>query len=303
MNHLTRLSATSFFAIALLTGSSTAISAQDLASELRAATSELATTAYDLKYKFKEGEVVRYEVEHLVTVDTKMAGNTQQTKSTTGSTKSFEVTTASDDKIEFVHQVEDVKMWQQSDGREAVEYDSKSGKEPPADFKVVAERIGKPIATVMINRSGQVIKRDKASADLGFGGIVVPLPSKPVKLKQAWTVPKSFRLKEKDGRTKLVKTQLKYRLEKVQTGVATISVKTEVLTPINDATLKSQLVQQISNGEIKFDIDAGRVISKQLDWTENVIGFNGADSNMKYLARFTENLIDTRTAKRDSITK
>ncbi len=61
--------------------------------------------------------------------------------------------------------------------------------------------------------------------------------------------------------------------------------------------MKSQLIQQLSRGEIKFDIDAGRVISKRLDWDENVIGFSGADSNMKYLARFTETLVQAQTAR------
>jgi hypothetical protein len=91
---------------------------------------------------------------------------------------------------------------------------------------------------------------------------------------------------------------LKYRLEKVQAGVATISVKTEILTPIDDAALKSQLVQQLSNGSIRFDLDAGRLLSKQLDWTENVIGFNGPESNMKYLARFTEKLAENQKVAR-----
>lgn len=201
--------------------------------------------------------------------------------------------------------VEDVQLWNKNDGRDEIRYDSKTDKEPPEEFQGIAETIGKTLATVTINRSGQVITRDKANTapDLGFGGLVVPLPPKPVKLNHTWAVPKKLQLREKDGRYKQVRIQMKYRLEKVQSGVATLSVKTEVLTPINDATLKSQLVQQISNGEIKFDIDAGRVMSKQLDWTENVIGFNGAGSNMKYLARFTETLVDTRTAKRDDATQ
>ena len=43
-------------------------------------------------------------------------------------------------------------------------------------------------------------------------------------------------------------------------------------------------------------------MSKQLDWDETVIGFNGAASNMKYLARFTEKLLPeaVKTAKKDT---
>ncbi len=93
-----------------------------------------------------------------------------------------------------------------------------------------------------------------------------------------------------DQRIKSIKTRELYVLEKVETGVATISVKTQVLTPVDDPRVKSQIMQRISQGELRFDMDAGRLISKQLDWDESVLGFNGAESNMKYLARFTETL-------------
>ena len=59
--------------------------------------------------------------------------------------------------------------------------------------------------------------------------------------------------------SKDVNTRMRYRLEQVKTGVATISVKTQILTPINDPSVRSQLVQRISQGEIRFDIDAGRL--------------------------------------------
>src|SRR5690606_6039881 len=90
------------------------------------------------------------------------------------------------------------------------------------------------------------------------------------------------------GKVKRVKTRQQYTLESVETGIATISVKTQVLTPVNDPKLEAQLVQQLTNGEVRFDIEAGRVRSKQMDWDELVIGFSGADSTLKYLARFTE---------------
>ncbi len=73
--------------------------------------------------------------------------------------------------------------------------------------------------------------------------------------------------------------------------MATISVDTEVLTPVNDPKIQAQLVQQLTSGEIKFDVDAGRPLARRIDWDETVVGFNGADSMMKYLARFTEELL------------
>ena len=62
-------------------------------------------------------------------------------------------------------------------------------------------------------------------------------------------------------------------------------------------------MQQLTNGELKFDIDAGRVISRQIDWDETVVGFSGDDSLMKYLARFTEKLVPAdKVARQDDAT-
>ena len=100
-----------------------------------------------------------------------------------------------------------------------------------------------------------------------------------------------------DQRIKSIQTRETYRLEKIETGVATISLKTQILTPLDDARVKSQIVQRISAGEIRFDIDSGRLLSKQLNWDESVLGFNGPGSNMKYLAQFNEALVvPARTA-------
>ena len=64
--------------------------------------------------------------------------------------------------------------------------------------------------------------------------------------------------------------------------------------------LRAQVVQQINNGEIRFDLDNGRMLSKQLDWDETIVGFQGANSLMEYRARLTERLVDgiQRTARR-----
>ena len=44
-------------------------------------------------------------------------------------------------------------------------------------------------------------------------------------------------------------------------------------------------------------MDAGRVLKRTLDWNEVVVGFNGPESNMSYLARMTESLVTETAAK------
>ena len=112
-----------------------------------------------------------------------------------------------------------------------------------------------------------------------------------MKIGSRWHEPSELTAVGSDKQVKRIKTRKSYTLEKVQTGIATISVRTEVLTPVNDARLQSQIIQQLTNGTIKFDLDSGRLRSKQMDWDETVIGFSGGDSQLKYLARINEDLL------------
>ena len=282
-----------FLASLLLTGG-LAADDEEISAQLNSAKKRATEQSCTLRYRFTAGEVVRWKVVHLGTTETTIQGNVQTAKARTTSTKSWKITEVDDEgNATFVHSVPEINMWQKLSGRPEVRYDSSKDEAPPRQYREVAKTVGVPIATVTISPTGKVVKRgdSKKSTSFGLGDIAIPMPEKPVKPGDKWSTTDEIRVREADGRVKRIKTRLIYELEKVQTGVATISVDTEVLTPVNDPKVKSQLVQQLTTGNIKFDVDAGRPISRQIDWDETVVGFNGADSMMKYLARFTEELL------------
>jgi len=83
----------------------------------------------------------------------------------------------------------------------------------------------------------------------------------------------------------------------VQAGVATISINTQVLTPLDDPKVKSQIVQRMQDGSVRFDLEKGRILSRQLDLDQRVIGFNGPTSLMHYLARTREEVVEDGTVQ------
>ena len=275
----------------------------NLVEDLEKAKKKVLTESYSLRYKLQVGETLRYQVEHLASVDTKIQGNRQTSKSRSVSTKSWRVQKVdADGSIHFVHSIDAVDMWSQVNGRQPVRYNSRTDQEPPAEYQVVAETVGKPLSIIQMDPHGKILQRKDniPQFQLGVGGLVVPLPSQPVKLGASWSVPSTVRVRRKDGSVKVIKTRQKYELQDVKAGVATISIDTQVLTPVNDARIRSQLVQRLTSGQIKFDVDAGRTLSKEMDWDEVVIGFNGPKSNMKYRAQFTEKLLSdgVKTARK-----
>jgi hypothetical protein len=278
------------------------------AAKLEALKNKLATEEYTLRYRYVPGEIARWKVVHLVTVETKLQGVTQTAKTRSISTKAWKILDADPSgTFRFTHTIENVDMWQGVSGRSDVHYNSATDKDPPAEYAHVKESVGKPLATVTIDLSGKVLERENnlPTFNPGLGELTIPLPPAPVKIGGEWQAPEELTLRLENNQVKKVKTRQLYTLQKVETGVATIHVETQVLTPIDDPKIKVMLVQRLTSGTIKFDIDAGRVLAKQMDLDETVIGFKGPESHMAYRARFTEELLtaEPETAKRPTATK
>lgn len=283
--------------VLLARGDDDSAKTKNLLADLAKAKDRVAPT-YRLAYSFKSGDVVRTKVVHLATVETKIQGTAQTTKSRSVSTRAWKIREVDPlGNITFDNIVERLEMWNHVEGRQEVFYDSAQGKEPPAEFATVAASVGKVLATIKIDPSGRILARQNNQPQFnpGIGDLTVPFPpsdKQPLKPGTSWSIPDELKLALDDGTIKKVNTQQQYRLEKVEAGVATIAVVTSVLTPINDPKLQSQLVQRLQRGTIKFDIDAGRLIHKQLDIDQEVFGFSGGDSHMQYLARFSEEPIE-----------
>jgi hypothetical protein len=244
-----------------------------------------------LAYRFTAGEAYRVKVTHLAKVDTKISGVSEQTQTRAVSTKVWQIEEVDEDgNITFVYQVEAVSMWQQVSGRPEIRYDSDRDEVPPPEYRQLAETVGVPIARVKMDPSGHVLERENVRAQFSssIGQLALQLPDKPLQVGEQWSHEEEVPIRLRDGTVKRIKTRELFTLEKFQAGVATISLKTQLLTPVNEPEIQSQLVQRIKRGEIKFDVDAGHILSQQMDVDETVIGFNGPDSIMKYLSRLTE---------------
>lgn len=260
-----------------------------------------------LRYQFSPGEVFRTKVTHLVALETTIQGVTETAKTQSVSTKAWKINEVSaDGQVTFDYVVESVSMWQQMSGRQEVRYDSTKDQQPPPEYQHVAGSVGEPMATVTIAPHGEIIRRENSLAQFnpGIGELTITFPDQPVPVGHQWATEGELPLRARPtDPIKRVKLRQQYTLEKVQTGVATINVTTQVLTPLNDPALQSQLIQRVKRGVIKFDVDAGRILSQQMDSDETVVGFNGPDSNMKYLSRLTEEALrEENVARRSSAT-
>jgi len=249
---------------------------------------------YVLVYKFRPGETVRTRVVHRATVDTAIQGTSQTAETRTSSIKVWKINNvASGGLITFVHSVESVDMWQQTQGHQEVRYNSLTDKEVPDAFKEVATQIGTPLTVMTMDRNGKVVRREEKLKQASVNSMPMAhvLAGEPVAVGAVWTTPLEPDVRQQDGTITKVKGRYRYFLEKVVDGVAVIQVEAQILSLIHDPAIEAQLIQRMPSGTIRFDIDAGRVLSQQLDLDKRVIGFSGPSSSMHCVTRLTEELL------------
>jgi hypothetical protein len=141
------------------------------------------------------------------------------------------------------------------------------------------------------DRSKKTVAAASESSPPTEGWITIPLPDEAVAIGHTWSLPQDIDVPLPSGAIKKIKAVQQFVLEDVKTGVATIRVSTVILTPVLDPAVESQLVQREAAGKVRFDIDAGRILSQQMDIDKHVIGIRGDASSIHYVNRFSERLL------------
>jgi len=263
-------------------------------------------TKVELRYKFQPGEVIRTKVVHQAAIRTTIDGTSQTAATVSTSIKVWKVEDIdSKGKITFLHSVDHVKMRNEVSGREDAHYDSRTDKTPPTGFEDVAKRVGVPLTLVTIDHCGTILKREERAAPGPGQGtqLTLPLPKQAIAVGDTWTFPNDMRIRLRSGEIKNIKSQQKFTLESVDGDIAKIKVETQVLTPVRDPEIEAQIIENESNGTIRFDTVAGRLVGQQLDLDRSVVGYPNAKSSMHYRTRFTEELLKDpqRTAERENV--
>jgi hypothetical protein len=283
------------------TGSSTPVdekTSEEAADEATADTTDepAADQKYDLKYQFHKGETIRWKVEHRSHVDTTVQGTTQTAESLTYSVKVWKVRDVDDQgNASFEHSVESLQMRQKVSGRQEVSYDSLTDKIVPPVFQAAAASVGVPLTDVTVDVRGKITRRKNLAP--GQSGdessqITILLPERPVAIGEQWYHPLEVDVSLADGAYKKVQMRQAFTLEDVRHNVAILKLETQVLTPINDPAIEAQLMQRETSGEVRFDIEAGRLVGQRFDLDRKVLAFQGQNSSLHCRTRFSETLLD-----------
>ena len=253
---------------------------------------------YELKYGMQKGDRIQWQVEQIATTDTTMAGYREESSLRSRSVISWTILDVQKNgNIKIQDQLESAVEWQKVGDEEPVRYDSSSDEEVPDIYLSTADKIGRPISTTTIDAHGGIIHREDhiAKVEFGMGRLTLPLPAEPVAIGYQWDTREEFKTRRGDQTIKMVQTRMLYTLRKVENGIATISFRREVLTPIRDPKVKSQIQQKLNQGVMLFDLRRGLLTRKFVQWDEKIQGFEGDDSYLHYVGSYTMTLMEEET--------
>ncbi len=261
---------------------------------------------YLLRYRFQPGQILSFEVVHRNLVRTSVSGTTETVETRSQSVKLWRVREVRPDGSATIeYSVGEVDMWHKRSGTQEVRYNSRTDQTPPRGFEHLAQSVGVPLATITLDNRGEVLHREdmpaKAAAQPA-DQVTLRLPEGPIAMGHRWSLPHEIQVPRSTGGMMTVKLVQRFALERVRSGVAIIRVSTEILTPLDDPAVESQVVQYAKAGQMRFDVQAGRILSQQWDVDRHVVGFRGPASSLHYMARFSEQLkaAEAHTAARQS---
>lgn len=249
-----------------------------------------------LEYRFRAGDRIDMNVVHRALTETTIGSTRQSTETATDSRKTWRVVAVDDAGHATLEQsVDGVTMTSRTSDRGEIRWSSADDGPAPPGYDTVKQSLGVPLTRLVIDRAGRVIERrdlrpvpPTTTGDL----VVVPLPDGPVTAGASWTIPDEIVVEAPHAGRRSVRTRLRYRLDAIDDGIATISVDTTVLTPVDDPRLEARFMERVWEGTIRFDIDAGRVISRSTAVDRRVVGFEGPQSSVRYKASLEERIAE-----------
>lgn len=260
-----------------------------------------------LQYRFHDGESVRYRIDHEATLLALKGETREKTFSRSQTEQCLKVSSVDSDGVATLRlSIEEARMEYAFNDSKPTVLDSRQKNLPDG----VGKAIGRPLAEVRVHRDGTVesiqplLSQAELAAvpgKLGLDGdaastLFVALPDQPIAIGHEWHEIRTTKVSVTRELTQEVKILKQYRLERIEDDVAVIAVKSSVLTPVTEPSMLVQLIQRTSSGTIRFDCAAGRIADWQVDVDNTEIGWHGADSSLRAVSRWNEQLIVEPTA-------
>jgi len=265
-----------------------------------------------LRYRFEPGQIVRYSVTLQDDYRITMGAVTDEPYSHQDSTKYYRVkSVAKDGSAELELAIEGIQIEIFQNGNK---HNFKTGEAvtdaTPAVFTALNDLVGQPHLRLTASPRGEIsnykplVAKDQVPQDpssLAFD-VLLKLPEQAVSVGETWKeeyeVPVFLAGASPTAPLKKsVRMQHLYTLQSHTDGLATIEIKTKVLSVIEDPEEEMQLLRRTPQGSVVIDTRRGLMVSKSLSQNNQVSGFEKGASLINFRQRQEEKLLGTATAQ------
>ncbi len=256
---------------------------------------------YLLRYVWRKGDILAWEVTHRNRTVTTLAKLTESVDASCRSEKVWEVIDVDENGVgTFTNAVPWAVMREKRDDGAMRTYDSQQDMFAPEGFEAVPESLGVELAKITLDARGrQVDREDFRSTTIiqqaNQAYTVIPFPEEPVAVGGSWDFKYPLYVPLGDGNLTRVEMMQKYTLRQVNGDVATIAYGTKVLSPVQDPGIMAQLIDRLYDGTYQFNLKAGHAQSIAQKVDQSVIGFRGVGSQVKMLIEFNEKFLAEAT--------
>lgn len=260
-----------------------------------------------LAYKFTPGFFAHFEVRHSMTVISEANGEVEKVTNESQSKKHFRVVSIDEQGNAVLEPIVDsVFMSAKFGTSDPIVYDSTKDTEAPRQFREVRATIGRPIARVTVAPNGTLQKvtlLEGAPTHLAESAIkndprmnfLVVFPTEPVGVGATWRERFAVEVVVGQNLKQPVTLQRQYDITAIEGTVATLKVRTSVITPLSNPQVEAQLMQRKPSGTIQFDLARGILLSQSTAASEQVVGAFGPKTSVQATSETQEKWVPNPT--------
>lgn len=258
-----------------------------------AVTGPLACAQTAPRFVWQAGQVLSYRVEHATTYSDRAGDARSETRSVVKTTKRWQVSAVDAHGTATMQlTLTALKQERSTSSGDVLTYDSANPEKSTPELKAAMGKfVNAPIATLRVDAYGRVVevKESKASAssyeaELPF---LLMVPGAMPRLGQGWDRAFKITLQPPLGTGEKYDAVQRYTCKEVKDGRMTVTVKTELKTALKAPADGIPLWQMLPEGEIVFDLKAGRLVGAALTVERDLKGHQGENSEVKFTSKLT----------------
>lgn len=255
----------------------------------------LADDAVTLTYRYRPGQVLRYDGKQSLNVESTVSGTTQKFTSETISLREWRVLSVDGNgNARLAMTILRAKVDATSAAGKKIAFDT----ETDGENSPLGPLIGKPLVELTLSPTGQVVEIDSSqSAAAGqfvahIRTLLYALPASAVAPGASWQNDLQLPLPPPVGKGEQVRLRQTFQLEKVADSVATINLASQLAEENKDKARAAAIAQFLPSGKIELDLARGVLRSVELTLDQKVTEFAGPDSTMHVTGTYREVLKD-----------